>query len=93
MQEVTISTLAEKAEAFSDLVADAIIKKTQPMKDDMSKRQAQMAYGAWWLKKMTEQGLAKAYRVDGKWIYSRHQLDCLRAAERHHADLIFHKPV
>jgi len=84
----TIRTLMEQAETFSELVADAIIKKTAPVKDDISERQAAAAYGARWLRKMKEQGLAEPHYIGNKLVYSRHQLDCLRAAERQHAQLI-----
>ncbi len=79
----------QDTEMFSNLIADAIIKKTAPIRDDLSEREAKKAYGARWLMAMKEKGLADVYRVRGKWVYSRHQLDCLRAAERQHARLIF----
>lgn len=79
----------EQMETFSNLVADAIIKKTSPVKDDLSERQAAKAYGTRWLRAMKEKGLADVHRIGGKWCYSRHQLDCLRAAERQHATLVF----
>jgi len=78
----------EQAETFSELVADAIIKKTVPIKDDMSERQAAAAFGTRWLRKMKEQGLANPHYVGNKIVYSRHQLDCLRAAERQQARLL-----
>lgn len=78
----------EQAETFSDLVADAIIKRVSPVRDDLSERQARAAYGARWLRSMREAGLATPHKVGGKTVYSRHQLDCLRAAERRHASLI-----
>ena len=84
----TVHDLMEQAETISNLVADAILKRTSPVKDDMSEREARRAYGTRWLKAMREKGLADAHRIGGRWIYSRHQLDCLRAAEREHARLI-----
>jgi hypothetical protein len=34
---------------------------------------------------MKRYGLAKSNRVGGRILYSRHQLNCLREAEREHA--------
>ena len=84
----TIRSLMEQAETFSNLVADAILKRTSPVKDDMSEREAKAAYGTRWLSRMREGGLAEPHRIGGRVIYSRHQLDCLRATERQHAQLI-----
>lgn len=84
----TIRDLMEQAETFSNLVADAILKRTNPVKDDLSEREAKAAYGTRWLRRMREEGLAESHRIGGKVVYSRHQLDCLRAAERQHAQLI-----
>ena len=85
----TVMDLMKQVESFSDLVADAVIKRTSPVKDDLSERQACAAYGTRWLRDKRKQGLADAHRIGGKLIYSRHQLDCIRAAERLHAKLIF----
>lgn len=86
--DTSIRDLMLQAETFSTLVADAIIRKTSPVKDDISERQAQAAYGTRWLRQMRELGLAEHHRVGGKVVYSRHQLDCLRAAERQHMQII-----
>lgn len=74
---------------LSDIVADAILKKTSPVKDDLSEREAKAAYGSGWMKKMRKEGLADCHRIGNRVVYSRHQLDCLRIAERQHAQLIF----
>ena len=84
----TVRSLMEQAETFSNLIADAILKRTSPVKDDMSEREAKAAYGTRWLRRVKEEGLAESHRIGGKVIYSRHQLDCIRAAERQHARLI-----
>ena len=84
----TIRSLMEQAEEFSNLIADAILKRTSPVKDDLSEREAKAAYGTRWLNQMREEGLADAHRVGGKMVYSRHQLDCLRAAQRQHSRLL-----
>ena len=69
-------------EALSELIADAIIKKTMPIKDDISELQARKSYGYAWLNKMVKYGVAQRKRIGGRWVYSRHQLDAIRAAER-----------
>jgi len=85
----SVKQIMNELEQCSDLIAEAIIKKTQPYEDDISENQARKAYGAKWLRKMKAEGLAKHARVGSRTIYSRHQLDCLRAAEREQARLIF----
>ena len=40
---------------------------------------------------MKSLGLAKYAKIGGRNVYSRHQLDCLRQAERENAKLIFRK--
>lgn len=87
----TIRDIMEQASMLSELVADAILKKTAPVKDDISERQAMSAYGSKWLKRMKEDGLAKSHRIGGRVLYSRHQLDCLRVAERKIARLLIKK--
>ena len=78
-------------ELCSNLIADAIIRKTAPHEDYISERQAKEAYGDKWLRKMKRLGLARFTKIGGRNIYSRHQLDCLRQAERENAKLIFKK--
>lgn len=82
------STMEELME-MSGLVADAIIRKMHPVKDDISENQALKEYGEKWLKKMKQDGLAEFHRIGNRNIFSRHQLDCLREAERRHAKLVF----
>lgn len=84
----TIKSLTEQAEMLSTLVADAILKRTNPVSDDLSEREAKKAYGTRWLNAMRNEGLADCHRIGNKNIFSRHQLDCLRAAERMHTKLI-----
>lgn len=79
----------EQAQFFSEIVADAIIKKTAPVKDDLSERQAREAYGSRWLSRVSKSGLAECHRIGGKVVYSRHQLDCIRLAERQQASILF----
>ena len=75
-------------EQCSSLIADAIIRKTMPCEDDISESQARQFYGDKWLRRMKKDGLATYNRVGGRNIYSRHQLNCLREAEREHAKLV-----
>ena len=44
-----------------------------------------------WIVKMRRYGLAEAYRVGGRILYSRHQLNCLREAERQHDEIFLSK--
>lgn len=87
----TINEILHELEEFSSLIASAIIRETTPYKDDISENQARIAYGAKWLRKMKADGLAKHARVGGRVLYSRHQLNCLREAERTQARLITHE--
>lgn len=87
-----LSESLDNAIEFSELVADAIIARVFPVKDDISEREAKASYGARWLDRMKKSGLAESYRIGGKIIYSRHQLDCLRLVERTRAQLLMKKP-
>ena len=75
----------------SNLIADAIIRKTSPCEDDISENQARQLYGDKWIRKMKRLGLAKYTKIGGRNIYSRHQLNCLREAERENTRLVFRK--
>lgn len=83
----SLQWFAEDAQSMSELIADAIIKRTQPIQDDLSEREARAAYGRRWLERMVAAGLATSHRIGGRKVYSRHQLDCLRVAERKVATL------
>ena len=84
----SIKQIMGEYERISELVADAFIRRVAPIEDDISENQARKAYGARWLRKMKADGLAKYARVGGRVLYSRHQLNCRRAAERTQAKLI-----
>ena len=75
-------------EACSNLIADAIIRRTIPYEDDISESQARELYGDKWIRKMKRYGMAKYHRIGRRNVYSRHQLDCLRQAEREEAKII-----
>lgn len=85
----SVKNIMNELEQCSNLIADAIIRKASPFEDDITENQARKAYGDKWLRKMKKEGLAKFTRIGNRIIYSRHQLDCLREAEREHARLVF----
>lgn len=76
---------------ISELIADVIIKRVWPCKDDLSESQAKKAYGVRWIRHYKERNMTDHHYIGGRIIYSRHRLDCLRAAEREHARLVFKK--
>lgn len=84
----TTKELSRELETLTDLIADAIIRKTNPLQDDLSERQARDSYGALWLNRQVKLGLVKGHFIGNKKVYSRHQLDCLRAAERRSASIL-----
>lgn len=87
----SIENIARNYEQISSLIADAIIARVSPVKDDLTENEAREAFGTRWLNSMCEKGLATFTRRGNRKIYSRHKLECLRAGEREHAELIFKK--
>ena len=85
----SVKTIMNELEQCSNLIADAIIRRTVPCEDDISENQARQVYGDKWLRRMKKEGLAVCHRIGGRNIFSRHQLNCLREAEREHAKLVF----
>lgn len=51
--------MMSQLESCSNLIADAIIRKTMPCQDDITENQAKKAYGDRWIRKMKKYGLAK----------------------------------
>lgn len=84
----SISVLAKQYAELSELIADAILRRTSPVSDELSESEAKKAYGTRWLNRMRDEGLAQFQRKGNKKIFSRHQLDCLLSAEKEHARLI-----
>lgn len=84
----SIDSIARDYEQVSQLIADAILRRTNPVADEMSENEARKAYGTRWLNDKLDRGLVEFVRRGNKKIYSRHRLDCLRAAEKEHAGLI-----
>lgn len=78
----TSRLIFEDVLTLTDLIADAVVKKVYPVKDDLSTREAYKAYGRVWLDEMVREGKALGRRIGGKVVYSRHELDTLRAVER-----------
>lgn len=84
----SLQLYAEDAQQMSELIADAILKRTQPVSDDLSENEARAAYGRRWLDDKVKKGLAEYSRIGNRKIFSRHQLDCLRFAERKRAEIV-----
>ena len=78
----SVITLSEELMSCTDIIAAAIIRQTCPVKDELSERQAQKMFGSRWLMARKDDGSAEYHCSAGKNIYSRHQLMCLKAAER-----------
>lgn len=87
----SIDILARDYENLSAIIADSIIRRTNPVADEISETEAQKAYGTRWLNRMRDSGLAEFTRRGNRKMYSRHRLDCLRAAEAEHARLVLRK--
>ena len=78
----SVITISEELMSCTDIIAAAIIRQTCPVKDELSERQAQKMFGSRWLMARKDDGSAEYYCSAGKNIYSRHQLMCLKEAER-----------
>lgn len=78
----SVITLSEELMSCTDIIAAAIIRQTYPVKDELSERQAQKMFGFRWLMARKDDGSAEYHCSAGKNIYSRHQLMCLKEAER-----------
>ncbi len=87
----SVRDIMTELETCSNLIADAIIRKTAPYEDDISESQARELYGDKWIRRMKKFGLAKYSKIGRRNVYSRHQLDCLRQAEREQAKIYFNK--
>ncbi len=84
----SISVLAKQYAELSEMIADAILRRTSPVSDELSEAEAKKAYGTRWLNRMRDEGLATFHRKGNRKMFSRHQLDCLQAAERENARII-----
>ena len=78
----SVITLSEELMSCTDIIAAAIIRQICPVKDELSERQAQKMFGSRWLMARKDDGSAEYHCSAGKNIYSRHQLMCLKEAER-----------
>ena len=54
----SVKTMMKELEQCSNLIADAIIRRTVPREDDISENQARQLYGDKWLRRMKKEGLA-----------------------------------
>lgn len=70
--------LVEEAE----LIADAILRRLQPVSDDLSTREAYKAYGRAWVENAVANKQVRRYFVGNRIVYSRTELDALRVLER-----------
>ena len=77
---------------ISEMAADVIIRRCIPMEDELSENQARRLYGDKWLRKKKREGLAHWQRKGIKSVYSRAELDKLRAQEREPARILFRQP-
>ena len=66
----------------SDLIADAIIKRPRPLEDELSTSEAYGLYGRRWVEDRLRTGLLHRSAIGNRLVYSRHELECLRASER-----------
>ena len=83
---------AQVWQTLSNLIADAIIAKTTPAADDLSRSEAERLFGYSTIARWTKEGKVSTHRSgagrNSTITYSRHELDCLRAAERTPAYLV-----
>lgn len=84
---VDIRLLCQMMTQMTDAIADAVVKRTTPQQDDISEREAFRQFGRYWVTQMAKADLIHPYRVGGKKIYSRHELDTVRLTQRTYAKL------
>lgn len=65
-----------------ELVADAIVKKTCPYMDEISENQAKARYGSKWIRFHKQRGSIHHHYRGRRIVYSIHEINCLRAAEK-----------
>lgn len=80
-----VALLVEQAE----LIASAILRKTAPVSDDLTTREAHKAYGRKWVEDAFKKGKVNRYHIGNKTLYSRTELDALRVIERRQAEIIY----
>lgn len=78
----TLATLFCDLVTASDLIADAIVKRTCPVEDEISTSEAYALYGRRWVEDHLRTGLLHRSAIGNRLVYSRHELECLRASER-----------
>lgn len=87
-----ILTLKEEILELADVFAEAVVKRTNPTKDEITQRQARKEYGAVWLKDQEERkrirGRRKGAHINSPIVYSRVELSAVREAEKRGAQMV-----
>lgn len=86
----TLATLFCDLVTASDLIADAIVKRTCPVEDEISTSEAYALYGRRWVEERLRQGFLHRSRISNRLVFSRHELKCLRVSERIERDRILY---
>ena len=58
------------------------------MEDEISTSEAHTLYGRHWVEERLRQGFLHRSRISNRPVFSRHELECLRASERIERDRI-----
>ena len=82
----------ERLEAVSERAADKIIKVCIPLDSELSENKAKQLYGDKWIRRKKDSGEAHPRRHGTRTLFSRAELDRLRAKEREPARLVFKTP-
>lgn len=86
MSADAIQILKEDLLELADLFAAAVVKRTNPIKDEITQRQARKEFGAVWLKNQEERNRVKGRRKgsheNSPIVYSRLELIAVREAEK-----------
>lgn len=77
---------------LADVFAEAVVKRTHPVEDELTQRQARKEFGAVWLKHHEERGRVKGHRKgmhgNSPIVYSRVDLMALKEAERRGVQMV-----
>lgn len=91
MSTDAILTLKDDLLELADLFAEAVVKRTNPIKDEITQRQARKEFGAVWLKDQEDRkrikGRRKGAHDNSPIIYSRVELIAVREAEKQDAKM------
>ena len=64
--------------ALSDMVADAVLQRMTPVKDDLSQREATAEYGARFIAEALKKKLISFRKFGNRKVYSRRELNAVR---------------